>query len=235
MTTVICPICKGQKFGKFANRPSAKCLTCGSLERGRVIYMVLVKLGIPRAEDRILHFAPEKCFIDLFTKSHAEKYQAFDLFPERYKNSKTTVRRFDICEDLNSMPSDEWDFILHNHVLEHLFCSVKDVLHGLARILKPEGTMVFTIPIHKRQKTIENLDPFLSEIERKKTFGQKDHVRLFGYDVMYTIKESLGVNCFIPVTSLFEEEEFVKAGIPWQPENEPNGKSIFLYKKSGKF
>ncbi|MFP3326342.1 hypothetical protein R0K05_25145, partial [Planococcus sp. SIMBA_160] len=59
----------------------------------------------------------------------------------------------------------------------------------------------------------------------------KDHVRMFGNDAISLIKEALGVNCFIPVTSLFTSDEFDVAGIPWKPNMEPNGSSIFLYKK----
>lgn len=231
MKTVICPICSGKKFGAFAGRPTAKCLACGSLERGRAVYLAMQKLGVPRPGDNILHFAPERCFIDLFSQSHGDKYEPVDLFPEKYKNPQKRVQRLDICEDLYSLPSNSWDLILHNHVLEHLLCSVKGVLRGFDRILKPGGTMLFTIPVHRRQQTIEDLNPSLSEVDREKKFGQKDHVRLFGRDVLDVINKSLGVDCFVPVKSLFTQEEFLNTGIPWNPEIEPHAHSIFIYKK----
>lgn len=233
MNTVTCPICQSQTFKSSIGRPYNVCLNCGSLERTRVIYMALAKLGIPHFNDRILHFAPEKCFIDLFSKSHGDKYETVDLFPEKYKHLTRRIKRFDICEDLYSLPSESWDLILHNHVLEHLFCSVKGVLRGFDRILKPGGVMIFTIPIHaKYPTTIEDLNPDLSDAEREKKLGQKDHVRLFGRDVLNLITEALGIDCFIPATSLFIRDEFEMAGIPWKPEREPHGESIFLYRKS---
>ncbi|WP_426587872.1 class I SAM-dependent methyltransferase [Dapis sp. BLCC M229] len=193
----------------------------------------MVKLGIPRTNDCILHFAPEKCLINLFSESHGEKYEVCDLFPEKYKNSKKTVRRLDICEDLYSMPSDQWDLILHNHVLEHLFCSVKGVLRGFDRILKPGGTMLFTIPVSSKQRTTtENLNPYLSDEERSKKFGQKDHVRIFGGDVIDLIQQALGVDCLVPVKSLFTQKELNMAGVQWRAEKEPHGQSIFLYRKN---
>ena len=231
MNTVTCPICKNQTFKSSIGRPYNVCLNCGSLERTRVIYMALAKLGIPGINDRILHFAPEKCFIDLFSESHGEKYEPVDMFPENYKHLTERIRHLDICEDLYSLPSDSWDLILHNHVLEHILCSVKGVLRGFARILKPGGIMIFTIPVHPKQVTTEDLNPYLSGAERKKRFGQKDHVRLFGGDVLDLIKEALGIDCFVPVTSLFTQNEFEKAGIIWKPEMEPHGESIFLYRK----
>lgn len=233
MSKVTCPICNSQTFESFAGRAAVKCTTCGSLERGRAIYMTLAKLKIPRSGDRILHFAPERCFIDLFSQTHGEKYEPVDLFPEKYKNPQQRVQRLDICEDLYSLPSNSWDLILHNHVLEHLLCSVKGVLRGFDRILKPGGTMIFTIPVHRRQQTIEDLNPLLSETDREAKFGQKDHVRLFGRDVINLIEESLGTDCFVPTTSLLTQGEVLNAGIPWNPETEPNGNSIFLYQKSG--
>lgn len=232
MNTVTCPICNGENFGSFAGRLEAQCLTCMSLERGRAVHLCLQKLGLPRSDDRILHFAPEKCLMDVFSQTHGEKYQPADLFPQIYKHPTKKVRRIDICEDLYSLPSDEWDLILHNHVLEHLFCSVKGVLRGFERILKPGGSMIFTIPIWKGRTTIEDLNPHLSDADRLANFGQKDHVRLFGGDVVDLIENALGVNCFIPITTLFTKNEFQKAGIPWKPENEPNPNSIFLYKKN---
>lgn len=232
MGTEKCPICGGQSFGEFAGRPRAKCLSCHSLERGRVVHLTLQKLGLPRKEDKILHFALEICFINLFTSTHEENYQPCDLFPDIYKNSKKEVKRIDICEDLYSMPSSSWDLIIHNHVLEHLLCSVRGVLRGFDRILKPGGTMIFTIPIHRGKETIEDLNPGLSELERRKRFGQKDHVRLFGDDVTDLIAESLGKDCFIPVSTLFTEEEFLLHAIPWEPSKEPHGHSIFVYRKT---
>lgn len=183
MTIVICPICNGQVFGEFGGRPNAQCLTCGALERARLVYLAMQKLGLPRQNDSILHFAPEKAFMDLFTQSHGDQYHPCDLFPELYTNSRKKVERLNICEDLYSMASDEWDLILHNHVLEHLLCSVKGVLRGFQRIMKPGGTMIFTIPIWLGRTSIEDLNPHLSDVERLQKSGQKDHVRLFGDDV----------------------------------------------------
>ena len=51
-------------------------------------------------------------------------------------------------------------------------------------------------------------------------------------DIIDLIKESFGVDCFIPVNTLFTKAEFLAAGIPWQPDKEPGGNSIFLYKKN---
>lgn len=234
MNIVTCPICNGQTFKKSTRHRYHVCLTCGSVERTRMMYLTMIKLGIPRTNDRILHFAPEKSFINLFSESHGEKYQACDLFPEqsRYKNSKKVVRRLDICEDLYSMPSDEWNLILHNHVLEHLFCSVKGVLCGFDRILKPGGAMLWTIPVKSKLRTTENLNPDLSDEERVKKFGQKNHVRRFGGDVLDLIEQALGVDCFVPVKSLFTEKELKMAGIQWKPEKKPDGDSIFLYRKN---
>lgn len=226
---MICPICNGSTFGTFAGRPLAKCMKCGSLERTRIVYMTLVKLGLPRPNDRILHFAPEKCFIDLFTQSHGEKYEAVDLFPEKYKHSTKIVKRLDICEDLYSLPSNKWDLILHNHVLEHLFCSVKGILRGFERILKPQGTMIFTIPINEQRKTIEDLNPHLAAKERSKKFGQENHVRLFGGDVVDLIRQSLGKDCLIEPISLFTQEELNM--LQFFPNKKLSGNSVFVYKK----
>ena len=232
MNTVTCPICKNQTFKSSIARPYNQCLNCGSLERDRVVYMTLVKLRIPRQDDSILHLSPEKCFINHFSKTHGEKYKAVDLCPERTHSPKI-VQRLNICQDLYSMASNSWDLILHNHnVLANIFCSVTGVLQGFNKILKPGGTMIFTIPVTSNKTTFENLNPYLPEVERLKKFGQKNRVRCFGTDVVDLIREALGTDCFIPIKFLFSQQELEEAGVPWQPDKEPNGNSIFLYRKN---
>jgi SAM-dependent methyltransferase len=229
MDNLICPVCKGEIFQDFANRLLARCATCGSLERTRAVYLVLDKFKLVAPGARILHFAPEKCLMDFFMATHSETYQPCDLSPEKYSNNK--LLRLDICEDLYSMPSDSWDVILHNHVLEHILCSVKGVLKGFARILKPGGSMVFTIPVWKGTKSIEDLNPHLSDEERFMRFGQHDHVRIFGDDVLDIIKNALGKDCVIPLEDYLTEEESLRAGIPWQKGIHPTGNSVFWFRK----
>jgi len=68
-----------------------------------------------------------------------------------------------------------------NHVLEHVNDD-ETAMAELFRVLKPGGLAVLQIPLALNlEKTLE--DPAAVEKkDRKRLFGQKDHVRLYGLD-----------------------------------------------------
>ena len=226
-----CPICDGTVFQTYNTRPFAQCSKCGSLERGRALWMTLKRFELPRVGDRILHLAPEKFIMDRYYAEHSERYLAADMFPDVYKHKLVKVQKLDLCQDLKSITPSSFDFILHNHVLEHVPCPVTNVLRGLAKILRPGGTMVFTVPTRAIEKTDEDLSDTLSKEERRRRFAQADHMRIFGRDVIEIVKKALNQDCFVPANTLFQKSEFEKAGIQWTPHMEPTGNSIFRYIK----
>src|SRR5215203_3641781 len=74
---VVCPICNSH-FKMFApsdsglgKRKNAKCLTCGSKERHRLLFLYLSEkknLFDNEAKMALLHFAPEKPFFETLSK-----------------------------------------------------------------------------------------------------------------------------------------------------------------------
>lgn len=82
-----------------------------------------------------------------------------------------------------------FDFIICNHVLEHVQDDRK-AMSELFRVLKPGGEAILQVPISKYNKeTFEDFS-IISQKEREKYFGQKDHVRIYGKDYKNT-KNSL--------------------------------------------
>src|SRR5688572_20628842 len=87
---VLCPICNS-RFKKFAPygspvRKNAKCMNCGSLERHRLLYLYFkekTNLFDEKAKIKLLHFAPEKAFYEIFSKSKSIEYVPGDFSPER--------------------------------------------------------------------------------------------------------------------------------------------------------
>lgn len=185
---VTCPICKSS-FKAFApygskQRENACCHTCGSLERDRLIFLFSNKkfdlYKKDQATKKILHFAPEKSFYDIFSVLETLDYTPCDLEPEIYDfANKQTVKKVDIT----AIPFDDnsFDFILCNHVLEH----VPDdqlAMSELYRVMKTGGNGIFQVPIdYQREITYEDWSITLPE-ERVKAFGQRDHVRWYGQD-----------------------------------------------------
>ena len=84
-----------------------------SLERHRLLWLFLKnETDFFSAPLRVLHFAPEQCFLKRFKKLSNLDYTTTDLL------SPIADVKADIC----NLPfnENEFDFILCNHVLEHI-------------------------------------------------------------------------------------------------------------------
>jgi len=145
-----------------------------SLERHRLLWLYLQnETDFFSKKIKVLHFAPEQAFYKRFRKQKNLTYVTTDL------ESPLADVKADICD----LPFDDnsFDFILCNHVLEHIPNDTK-AMQELYRILKPGGTGIFQIPQDlNREITFED-DSIVDRNERAKIFGQYDHVRVYGKD-----------------------------------------------------
>ena len=181
---VQCSICNSEyrEFGPFGNtkRKNSKCHNCGSLERHRLIWKYIQDKELINKPLRLLHFAPEKVFYDIFSETSQIDYFPCDLHPDIYNyNGNIPVRKADITKI--PFEDDYFDFILCNHVLEHI---PNDALamSELYRVMKPNGLGIFQVPIdYDREKTYEDFS-ITSPKARLKAFGRRDHVRWYGQD-----------------------------------------------------
>lgn len=227
-----CPICKNQKFKNFKERPNARCTNCQSLERGRYLWLVLNNMGILKPGIRILHMAPEKFLLKPFKELSGDYYHPCDVDPERYKNEIVSIYSLDLCKDLNKLPSNCFDLIIHNHVLEHIPCSVEATLKSLIRIMKSGGYQFFTVPF-RGDMTKEDSSSNLSYEERKNQFGQEDHLRIFGKkDFPIMLKQIFkSDNVIIKPTKIAQQEEIIEAAIPTNIFDNIDGNTIFYFQK----
>ncbi|WP_298895914.1 class I SAM-dependent methyltransferase [uncultured Psychroserpens sp.] len=145
-----------------------------SLERHRLLWLYLKnETSFFSAEKKVLHFAPEQCFLKRFKKLKNLEYTTTDL------ESPIADIKADIC----NLPFEDnsYDIILCNHVLEHIPDDTK-AMQELFRVLKPGGYGVFQIPQDlSRAHTFED-NTITDKKERAKIFGQYDHVRVYGRD-----------------------------------------------------
>jgi SAM-dependent methyltransferase len=145
-----------------------------SLERHRLLWLFLKnETDFFTSPKKVLHIAPEQCFLTLFKKQKNLDYLTADLY------SPLADVKADIC----NLPFKEnsFDVVFCNHVLEHIEDD-KKAMSELYRVLKPKGMGIFQVPQElNREKTYEDFSITLKE-ERKKHFGQYDHVRIYGKD-----------------------------------------------------
>ena len=170
----------GKNFRKFLpygygkQRPNVLSPSTLSLERHRLLWLYLKnKTDFFTAKKKVLHMAPEQCFLDIFKKLKNIDYTTADLYSPIV----------DIKADILNLPFEDnsFDIILCNHVLEHIEDDHK-AMTELYRVLKPKGMGIFQIPQDLNlEKTYEDFSITSAE-ERKKHFGQYDHVRVYGKD-----------------------------------------------------
>ncbi|NOQ91730.1 MAG: methyltransferase domain-containing protein [Flavobacteriaceae bacterium] len=161
-------------YGYGEQRPNILSPSTLSLERHRLIWLYLQnKTDFFTAKKKVLHMAPEQCFLDLFKSQKNLDYITADLYSPIV----------DVKADILDLPFDDnsFDIILCNHVLEHIEDDTK-AMRELYRVLKPSGMGIFQIPQDlSLEKTYEDFS-ITSEEERKRHFGQYDHVRIYGKD-----------------------------------------------------
>ena len=151
-----------------------------SLERHRLLWLYLKnetnffssEIKHNRKE-RVLHFAPEQCFLKRFQQLKHIDYTTSDL------NSPIADVKADIC-DL-PFKDNSYDIIFCNHVLEHIPDDFK-AMQELYRVMKPGGFGIFQIPQDISRATTFEDNSITDRQERAKIFGQYDHVRVYGWD-----------------------------------------------------
>jgi len=144
-----------------------------SLERHRLLWLYLTnETNFFTSKKKVLHMAPEQCFLSRFKKLNHE-YITADL------DSPIA----DVKADIVNLPFNDnsFDVVFCNHVLEHIQDDTK-AMKELFRVMKKGGMGVFQVPQDlNRDVTFED-NSITDPKERAKIFGQYDHVRVYGRD-----------------------------------------------------
>lgn len=227
-----CPVCGGHAFEAFNGRTNARCSRCRSVERNRLMFMVLDKLDAFKKGQRILHIAPESGLGRRFHALSGDAYHPGDIDAARYESHLLKVKPFDLCKDVGGVPDESYDVIVHSHVLEHIACDVHDVLHELDRILARGGLHIMSVPI-RGETTKEDLSAELSETHRLMMFGQGDHMRIFGSKSLTEMLSDVwgAGDHLVEPAKLFSEAELRRAGIPPVAWSGITSHSLFCYRK----
>ena len=157
----------------------AVCPQCGSQSRNRLLMLAIAREQLVGPQDRMVHFAPERCITGKL-RAIAREYTTADLDP-------AGVDRQENIEAL-SFADESLDVVFCSHVLEHV--DHRRALAELHRVLVPGGRLLAFFPI------VEGWD---SDYENSQVnggqlrgihFGKDNHLRRFGRNVREAIAEA---------------------------------------------
>ncbi len=180
-----CSVCKrtSRKFRPYGDPPrmEAQCAHCGSLERHRLVSAFFEEHTdlYDGREKYMLHVAPEQCLEPNLNRRLGKGYLTADFADPR------AMVKMDITDI--QYPDESFDVIYCSHVLEHVPEDVK-AMKELCRVLKSTGWAILLVPI-TASETFEN--PSITDpVERRRLFGQEDHVRCYGPDYLDRLKSA---------------------------------------------
>lgn len=161
-------------YGYGEQRPNVLSPSTLSLERHRLLWLYLKnETGFFTKPLKVLHMAPEQCFLSLFKKMKQLDYTTADLYSPIV----------DVKADILNLPfkDNEFDVIFCNHVLEHIEDDAK-AIKELFRVMKSGGMGIFQVPQDTARETSYEDHSIQTPEARAKHFGQYDHVRIYGKD-----------------------------------------------------
>ena len=186
-----CNVCgwEGRAFAGDQWHPGTICPLCGSQVRHRILAAALdgqsdrpdLDEHALLAGKEVLHFAPERQLRNRISRA-ARKYVTAD-----YDRGDC-----DLKLDISAMPSVPdrlFDTVICCDVLEHVPNDLA-AMREIHRTLRPGGTAILTVPQMDPPARTDEDASVLSETEREKRFGQKDHVRMYGDDFIERLRAS---------------------------------------------
>jgi methyltransferase family protein/glycosyl transferase family 2 len=191
-----CAVC-GQAIAEWLPHPAAVDLTfmdhmgvvgsrrdkhicpachCNDRDRHLWLYIEAANLLADAPEMRILHIAPEAMLEPKIVALAPLEYVAGDLVPHHERHRRIDVEALEFDDD-------HFDLIICNHVLEHVDFPPRAIAE-FYRCLAPGGHVIAQTPYSPILR--RNLETTTSESEGFVTyyFGQDDHARLFGLDLI---------------------------------------------------
>ena len=181
---VECPCCGWEGPGFLdTNRPNVQCPECRSKRRHRLLALWLrAETDLLTRPTRLLHVAPEEAVRRIFAASPLLDRVTIDLARTRDIALQADLTRL-------ALRDAAFDAVLCSHVLEHVDDD-RAAMRELRRVLAPGGLAIVLIPLYwGRRRTYE--DPTITDpAARLAAFGQEDHVRLYGRDVVARLEEA---------------------------------------------
>ena len=160
-------------YGYEVQRQNVLSPSTLSLERHRLLWLYLTnETNFFTSKKKVLHMAPEQCFLTRFRKLNHD-----------YVTADIDSPIADVTADIINLPFNDnsFDVIFCNHVLEHVQDDTR-AMKELFRVMKKGGMGIFQVPQDLNRNVTFEDNSITSPKERAKIFGQYDHVRVYGKD-----------------------------------------------------
>ena len=165
----------------MAAKVDGYCPRCNSKPRHRWLW-----LNLPGALSRerapftsVLHIAPAHSTFRAFSAMDLANYLPVGLDP-----SHRNLLRMDLTRPALAT---RFDVVVCVHVLEHLDDD-RAAMAALAALTKPDGLLLIGVPT-RAGATLE--DPLVTDpVRRNELFGEPDHRRWYGLDVVDRLRQS---------------------------------------------
>lgn len=171
-------------YGYQVQRQNVLSPSTLSLERHRLLWLYLTnETDFFTSKKKVLHMAPEQCFLARFRKLNHD-----------YKTADLDSPIADVKADIINLPFNDnsFDVIFCNHVLEHVQDDTK-AMKELFRVMKKGGMGIFQVPQDLNRNVTFEDNSITDPKKRAKIFGQYDHVRVYGRDYFDKLR-SIGFN-----------------------------------------
>lgn len=153
-----CPICEMDVTFSAKNqwfRDSLLCSGCGSIPRERALFKVVSDYFPDYRRLSIHESSPANRGASPKLKKDCPNYSSSQFFPNVTLGSIHSSSGFP-CENLESLtfPDNSFDIFITQDVMEHIF-DPKKAFKEIARVLKPGGAHIFTVPLLNKGKKSE--------------------------------------------------------------------------------
>ena len=189
-----------------------ECPACGCHDRERHLLLYLRASGLldQMTGSRILHLAPEKHLRNVIRDTRPADHVMGDLFPESADIARLNVVALPYA-------AESFDIVIANHLLEHVNLLDK-ALAEIARVLRPRGYAILQTPFSPvLEHTFED-NGIDTPDKRRQAYGQEDHVRLFGRNIVQLIERLGFESCIRLHTELLPDIDPLAYGVnPAEP------------------
>ena len=188
-----------------ASTRGALCPACGSLERHRATWLYLTRVaGILDGPRRVLDVAPAPFIAAALSRAPEVDYLSIDL------ESPLAMRHMDVTA--LDLPDATFDVLLCSHVLEHV-PDDRAAMRELYRVLRPGGVAMLQTPWNRKAPDTDEDPTVTDEAERVRRFGQADHVRMYGRDLLDRLTQAGWIIDVIDPVTTFGDAAVVRYGL----------------------